>query len=33
MEKLIIATTNQGKLREFRDLLQDLDLEIYLWQI
>ena len=28
MEKLIIATTNQGKLREFRDLLQDLDLEI-----
>jgi XTP/dITP diphosphohydrolase len=28
MQKLLIATHNQGKLREFRQLLSDLDLEV-----
>ena len=28
MQKLLIATHNQGKLREFRQLLADLDLEV-----
>ena len=28
MTELIIATTNPGKLREIRELLKDLDLEI-----
>lgn len=28
MQKLLIATHNQGKLREFRHLLADLDLEV-----
>lgn len=28
MQKLLIATHNQGKLREFRQLLTDLDLEV-----
>jgi XTP/dITP diphosphohydrolase len=28
MQKLLIATHNQGKLREFRQLLRDLDLEV-----
>ena len=28
MQKLLIATTNQGKIREFRALLAELDVEL-----
>ena len=28
MQELIIATTNEGKLKEFKELMKDMDVEL-----